>query len=55
MSKSYEFITEYKHKGKLYGSKIYAKTREEADAKLKSKKLTEVILGYDPTSPITVK
>lgn len=45
----YKFITEYKHNGKLYGSEIYAKNWVEAEEQLKSKRLTEKVVGYDPT------
>ena len=45
-----KYLTEYKnHKGELHGSEIYAKTIEEAELILRSKKETEKIIGHDPT------
>lgn len=45
----FEFITEYEFRNKKYSDSIFAKNYEEATEKLKSKKETEIILGYDPT------
>ena len=44
-----KYLTEYKHNGKLYGCEIYAKSKEEAEELLKSKRLTEKIIGHNPT------
>lgn len=44
-----EYITEYYHNGKRYGSEIFAKNIEEAEKILKSKQMSERILGCDPT------
>ena len=52
--KWFEFITEYTFKDKKYSATIIAQTTEEAEQKLKAKKETEVILGYDPTKPIKI-
>jgi hypothetical protein len=45
-----KYLTEYKHNKKLYGCEIYANSIEEAKELLKSKKLTEKIIGHDPTT-----
>ena len=45
----FEFITEYIHDGKKYGSSIFAKNKEEAERQLISKRETERIIGYDST------
>ncbi|WP_339730022.1 hypothetical protein [Maribacter stanieri] len=50
----YEFVTEYNFNNKKYSDTINASNEEEAKEKLKAKKETEVILGYDPTNPIKV-
>lgn len=44
----YKFITEYTYNNKRYGSEIFAESLEEAERILKSRKVTETILGYDP-------
>ena len=44
-----KYLTEYKHNGKLYGCEIYANSIEEAEELLKSKRLTEKIVGHNPT------
>ena len=44
-----KYLTEYKHNGKLYGCEIYANSKEEAEELLKSKRLTEKIIGHNPT------
>ncbi|WP_445957861.1 hypothetical protein [Yeosuana sp.] len=50
MQKEYfEFITEYIHDGKKYGSSVFAKNKEEAERQLISKRETERIIGYDST------
>lgn len=50
----YEFITKYSYKGKDYSDIVVATNTKDAEDKLKAKKETERILGYDPTNPIKV-
>jgi hypothetical protein len=45
----YKFITEYISNGKRHGCEIYAEDKKAAERKLEDKRLTERIVGYDPT------